>query len=441
MKAHITAGLSCKAPLPNNAQFKKTATSSTSYNSRFCHSKMKMTLIYSVFFWFFLKASRCQLQCVKETFDETKFSINVTGHVNLESGSCRQISYKLILPTNTVTAPYKRIWFKGDPTNIVTTTEVGEVNSERQDSFKINGLPKGEYEYGLKLEWGCNQTYVFPQRVHISVSALTQKPMVWVYPMVDGEVARVTCRVKRLCSGRADVHWKWTKADGTTRVIQGRNDGYSPFGMRNTNELLLTPTADDHNTNITCVAVYDYDVVETTVTLTVKFSPKILNSSQCTTDGELLVCVCISRGNPLPPITWPSMALTDYSVSSFSSIQTVKSTFTLPTADNLNTTIRCISSNELGQAVKDIPLQEKSVPENFSGLNLNYKYNAVFPWIIVGVSLSLNLVLLTILIVCTCKRSKSHPKELCEEMNIYASLNATDVEQPYGVISSPNTQT
>ncbi|XP_051807917.1 sialic acid-binding Ig-like lectin 5 isoform X2 [Acanthochromis polyacanthus] len=392
---------------------------SASQNSGFCHSKMKMTVIYSVLFWFLLKASRCQLQCVKETFDETKFSINVTGHVNLESGSCHEISYTLTLPTNTVTAPYKMRWFKGDPANIVTTTEVDEVNSERQDSFRIYGLPQGEYEYGLKLEWGCNQTYIFPKRVHISVSALTRKPMVWVHPMVDGEGARVICRPERLCFGTADVQWKWTKADGTAKVIPGRYDGYPPFRMwnrnerydgyprfrmRNGNELWLTPTADDHNTNITCVAIYDYDAVETTVTLNVKFSPRILNSSQCTTDGELLVCMCISRGNPLAPITWPLVTLTDYSVSSFSSLQTVNSTITLPAADNHNTTIRCISSNELGQAVKDIPLQENLIPENVSGLNLNSKSNAVLPWIVVGVSLSLNLVLLTTLIVCTCKR-------------------------------------
>ena len=89
-------------------------------------------------------------------------------------------------------------------------------------------------------------------------------------------------------------------------------------------------------------------------------SPKIQNNSHCTVEGELLVCVCFSRGNPPPPITWPLKTLTDYSVSSSSSLQTVSSTITVPATNYHNTTVKCISSNEIGQAETEIVIQNST---------------------------------------------------------------------------------
>lgn len=98
------------------------------------------------------------------------------------------------------------------------------------------------------------------------------------------------------------------------------------------------------------------------VSFSLSVPPKIVNGSQCMVEGKLLVCVCISRGNPLPPITWPSATLTDFSVTSSSSIQTVTSTITMPAAVFHNTTVKCISSNKLGQAEIEIPIQNN--PKN-----------------------------------------------------------------------------
>ncbi|XP_078023874.1 sialic acid-binding Ig-like lectin 12 isoform X2 [Epinephelus lanceolatus] len=384
-----------------------------------------MTLIYSVILCLFFKARICQLQCVKETLDDTEFSINVTTPIEVEAADCIRISYKFTFPTNKVTAPYRKIWFKGDPQNTVSTEVVDTVESGTKDRFMIRGLPRGEYEFGFKLEWGCNQTYIFPKRVQISVSASTNTPDVTVPPMTEGQQASLYCKPYRVCSGITDVYWKWTKAGGQLIL-------YGSYGNGMGNSLTLTPTADDHNTNITCVADYGSGVLETTVTLDVKFSPKILNSSQCMVEGKLLVCVCISRGNPLAPITWPS--LTDFSVTSSSNIQTVNSIITMSAADYHDTSVKCISSNELGRAEVEIPLQNYTENRPNYELDSNHSSNAVLPWIITGVSLSLNLILLTSLIICI-KRGKSQQRELGEDMNTYASLNQADVGQEYSVIS------
>ena len=105
-----------------------------------------------------------------ETPHDSEFSINVTEHINVESGDCIPIRYEFTFPTNKITVQYRKIWFQGDPQNTVDIEIVDNINSATTDIFIINGLPRGEYEYGFKLEWECNQTYIFPKRVRISVS-------------------------------------------------------------------------------------------------------------------------------------------------------------------------------------------------------------------------------------------------------------------------------
>ncbi len=62
------------------------------------------------------------------------------------------------------------------------------------------------------------------------------------------------------------------KGDGQSSVLRGviqRGRGHYNRHQK-TKILRLIPTADDHNTSVTCVADYGYSVVNTTVTLTVK---------------------------------------------------------------------------------------------------------------------------------------------------------------------------
>ncbi|XP_029992833.1 uncharacterized protein LOC115421199 isoform X2 [Sphaeramia orbicularis] len=156
-----------------------------------------------------------------------------------------------------------------------------------------------------------------------------------------------------------------------------------------------------------------------------KDSPKILDVSQCVVEGMLLVCVCISQGNPLPQISWDLASVTDYSVANSSSIHTVNSILTMSASNYHNSTVKCISVNELGRAGKTIPLQ------TFPGLK---KFEATIPWIIISGSSILNLIFLT-LMICIYKRAESEKRKYYEETNTYASLNKADVQEEYSVIS------
>lgn len=105
-----------------------------------------------------------------EILDDKEFSINMTDHTTAESGECISIPFNLTFPKNKVTLPYKMIWFKKDPETNVDIEVVNKMKPESKNTLRILGLPRGEYEYGFKLEWGCNQTYIFPKRLQISVS-------------------------------------------------------------------------------------------------------------------------------------------------------------------------------------------------------------------------------------------------------------------------------
>ncbi|KAI3371144.1 hypothetical protein L3Q82_023773 [Scortum barcoo] len=63
-----------------------------------------------------------------------------------------------------------RAWRCNDFESSEDKWKKSEVEYGTKDTFVLNDLPRGEYEYGFKLEWECNQTYIFPKKVQISVS-------------------------------------------------------------------------------------------------------------------------------------------------------------------------------------------------------------------------------------------------------------------------------
>lgn len=79
----------------------------------------------------------------------------------------------------------------------------------------------------------------------------------------EGETSRARCLAHHLCYHRPNIYWKGAKG-----VIKT----WSRYERWNRQEHVhLTPTAEDHNSNITCVVEYDANIVaEKTVTLTVQ---------------------------------------------------------------------------------------------------------------------------------------------------------------------------
>uniref|UniRef100_A0A8C4DEF2 Ig-like domain-containing protein n=1 Tax=Dicentrarchus labrax TaxID=13489 RepID=A0A8C4DEF2_DICLA len=86
--------------------------------------------------------------------------------------------------------------------------------------------------------------------------------------------------------------------------------------------------------------------------------PKILKHSGCKVQSEVLTCMCISEGLPLPTIRWPLLKNhTEYSFITTVSSYTVNSTVSLSVKDHSNTVVECVSSNEIGEAKENLTVQ------------------------------------------------------------------------------------
>ncbi|XP_075997937.1 uncharacterized protein LOC142991734 [Genypterus blacodes] len=256
-----------------------------------------------------------------------------------------------------------------------------------------------------------------------------QRPYIMVPPLEEGKENTVICRVH--CPRRAFSHifidWTLTSSQGSTEELQSQHKGFDSF------KLSFTPRASDHKSNLTCVANFGYGMAETTVTLTVRSSAKILNSSGCAVDGQRRVCVCITQGNPLPVITWHLADSTNYSVTTSESEQTVKSTIII--SDMEHNLIKCISNNQLGTDEGDFFNNNKlDWTGILSGTSQGRQEGGtILPWVIAGLSLSLNLALLIKLVIW--KQRKRKPKKPCREEDTYATLNRAELDGGYDVIS------
>lgn len=82
----------------------------------------------------------------------------------------------------------------------------------------------------------------------------------------------------------------------------------------------------------------------------------ILNTSGCVLRSELLTCVCISEGFPLPTINW-SLPLDHTEDSVTVSDQAVRSTVKQTVKSHENISIKCFSSNENGKTEKNLTIQ------------------------------------------------------------------------------------
>lgn len=114
------------------------------------------------------------------------------------------------------------------------------------------------------------------------------------------------------------------------------------------------------STNSIFLKCYDFACVFTAF-------PKILNS-ECKIQAEVLTCVCISDGLPLPTIKWPLLRnYTDYTVINTVSNHTVNCTVTLAVKDHSNAAAECVSSNGNGEVKKNFTIQKVETKPELEG--------------------------------------------------------------------------
>uniref|UniRef100_A0A096M3Y2 Ig-like domain-containing protein n=1 Tax=Poecilia formosa TaxID=48698 RepID=A0A096M3Y2_POEFO len=188
--------------------------------------------------------------------------------------------------------------------------------SQRNCSIMINDLTEsdsGNYHFRVKGNMnGKSDGFSYRKKTDVSVSALKQKPSVMIPPLTEGQQVTLTCTAPGLCSGSPPkITWMWR---GNTTALKTEN--LTAFTQRHSSTLTFNPTAEHHNTKLSCTVSFTAGptVQEETLKVTSTKSPvvvcfntdkrRILNTSGCVLKLELLTCVCISEGFPLPTINW-----------------------------------------------------------------------------------------------------------------------------------------
>ncbi|XP_042279553.1 uncharacterized protein LOC121905402 [Thunnus maccoyii] len=124
--------------------------------------------------------------------------------------------------------------------------------------------------------------------------------------------------------------------------------------------LIIPRMSSEHSGRYICTAKYLNTTLTKYADITVNWYPEILNNSTCkkSSRSKVVTCVCISKGLPLPTITWPLVKNhTEYSVITTVSKHTVNSTITVSVTDHSNTTIKCVSRNYIGEAERNFTIK------------------------------------------------------------------------------------
>ncbi|XP_029928050.1 sialic acid-binding Ig-like lectin 10 [Myripristis murdjan] len=218
----------------------------------------------------------------------------------------------------------------------------------------------------------------------------------------SGQYVCIACHFNRVLTASANVTVMYVKTPtitGNTSVKEGEaltltcsadshppslitwmklhSEEYLQNGTETATLVIPNVTA-EHSGQYVCTAQHLNRAPTASANVTVMFRPKIQNGSECVVESDVLTCVCISLGVPLPSIKWPLLeSQAEYSITTTMSSFTVNSTIILPVRELDNTTVECVSSSAVTEEVKtNLTIIRKSETEQeemadiIRGLNL-----------------------------------------------------------------------
>ncbi|XP_073340762.1 uncharacterized protein [Pagrus major] len=184
------------------------------------------------------------------------------------------------------------------------------------------------------------------ETVTLNVTSLSGPTVIGVTDVKEGDALNLTCSV--VSYGPSVI--TWTKL-GSNKNLQNE----TMINLQNetgTATLVILNVTAEHSGRYICTAKHQIPTLAKHAEVTVKFFPRILDSSSCEVKSEVLTCVCISEGFPPPTIKFPMLdnhsEYTEYAVSTTVSSHTVRVTASLK--HHNHTTVECVSSN--GQEAK-----------------------------------------------------------------------------------------
>ncbi|KAJ7985357.1 hypothetical protein DPEC_G00351230 [Dallia pectoralis] len=295
------------------------------------------------------------------TSTSDKFSITFSpAEITVQAGQCAVISCTSILPNDA--KPFTTLRLKcqngGNVSSINKnmisysgmSSEVqqdcrqkvfllGKGLSRRNCSLIINNIYNNETEeYRFKILKTETKEKTKFENVKITVKDVPQKTTFLTPALKEGEPVTLTCTAPEFGSGsQPNITWKWNRtADNiteftvTTTIQDDKN--LTSVTTTHLSTLTFTPSAEYHGTNVTCIVTFNGTIkIEETVFLNVTLRPVVLYISGCEVQAEVMTCVCICQGEPMPLINWPILKnIPEYNHTTVVSGSLVTSNINLP---------------------------------------------------------------------------------------------------------------
>ncbi|CAJ1062799.1 Hypothetical predicted protein [Xyrichtys novacula] len=177
--------------------------------------------------------------------------------------------------------------------------------------------------------------------------------------------------------------------------------------------LLISDVQAENSGRYICTAKHLNTTVTVFTDVSVTWIQSILKDSGCQIKSDVLTCVCISEGFPLPTIEWPLLKNhAKYSVNTAVINLTVSSTIKVTAKDHSYTSAECVSSNGNGEVKENLTIQIKT-PEKEE----QSQVGKTFSWVEVIIAFLLGLLLSTVFcfVVTKCHRRRQKSQENLEK--------------------------
>ncbi|XP_071253829.1 sialic acid-binding Ig-like lectin 5 [Salvelinus alpinus] len=276
------------------------------------------------------------------------------------------------------------------------------------------------------------KTYTIEETVTLNVSYV-KDPQITGHKMVkeDGTLD-LTCSVDSDIP--SDITWS---KNGISAPLQNYTENAT---------LTISNVTREHAGEYVCTVHHHNRTMTASTVVTVMYLPVILPGSGCVDQAEVMTCVCVSQGVPLPLIEWPLLELnTENTMSVLGS--SVNSTISLPVGNHNNTTVECVSRNVVGVVREKLQVtqnnsQEKQEDKEWEDIIAMLSDLPLITAFVIGAALSATICCIFLCLTGKCKRQKQRISKDSKNPFINLEMVAcedqqTDAGQAVGVEQTP----
>ncbi|XP_049439903.1 sialic acid-binding Ig-like lectin 10 isoform X2 [Epinephelus fuscoguttatus] len=295
-------------------------------------------------------------------------------------------------------------------TDLQNDTETFQKKSG-MDTFSILNVTTADA--GLYICTAKHQNNTLMGKVNVTVIYMRKLVITGDTTVEKGDALNLTCSVESF----PPSHVTWTVRGSNTNLQSGPDSDLQKDTGSAT--LFIPDVTAEHSGQYICTAQHLDTTVTTYADITVTWFSKILETSGCVVQSEVLTCVCISEGFPLPTIKWPLLKNhTEYSVVTTVSNHTVNSTATVTVKDH-STSVECVSSNTNGEAKENLTIRNDISDQD--GQTSERQNIVSWPEVIIAFLIGVVLSAVLCCLANKCHRKKQSSGNLDETLEVVTS--------------------